>query len=265
MTDRTSMDQVSGSDGDLPPTAADAAAGAGVDGAELAAAPLGGPVTPPPAAPGALVEHGGTSAPVEAPTGTPVAPGATGSTTSSATATSDPAPALERPYIPVLPTIDPVAPGHLDHVSADDAVAPGHIRVQCPNCDSLWEGNDLRPHAEWFCGKCDFPLFWARSGVPSSNEFGGALARLPGTDGRDAILSLACPACGEMNQPVPTANCLRCGHPLTSPEPATVLPAPAVLYLQPEPVARRRIWPWVVATCILAAALAVVIIVAIVN
>lgn len=169
------------------------------------------------------------------------------------------------PYVPVLPTLDPVTSIRLEHASADEAIAPGQIRVQCPNCDSLWEGNDLRPHAEWFCGTCDFPLFWARSGAPGVNDHGGAMARLPGTDGRDAILSLACPACGEMNPPVPTANCLRCGSPLGAQVPVMVLPPPAVLYVQPELIIRRRIWPWVVATCVLAAALIIVIVVVAAN
>jgi hypothetical protein len=64
-----------------------------------------------------------------------------------------------------------------------------------------------------------------------------------------------------MNPPVPTANCLRCHLPLTVAEAAIAVPQPAVLYVQPELVRRRRIWPWVVATCVLAAALIVVIIV----
>ncbi|MEO5724036.1 MAG: hypothetical protein ABIQ39_01265 [Ilumatobacteraceae bacterium] len=137
------------------------------------------------------------------------------------------------------------------------------FRVECPGCGTLWEGNDMRPHAEWFCATCDYPLFWARSGGTITGVEGdGALARLPGTDGRAALSSISCPACGEHNPPVPTANCLRCGAPLTPLKPVVTPDAPAVVAVVPPPLPRRRrIWPWVVATCVLAVALIVMIVV----
>jgi hypothetical protein len=134
------------------------------------------------------------------------------------------------------------------------------IRVECPGCGTIWEGNDIRPHAEWFCGTCDYPLFWALpGGGHNALEGDGALSRLPGTDGRSTLASLACPACGERNPPVPTANCLRCGAPLTPAAPALAPPTELVAAAVPTvPVKQRRIWPWVLATGALALALVVV-------
>lgn len=148
-----------------------------------------------------------------------------------------------------LPTLDPHATPLYE-----PSLLPGITRVICPNCQTVWEGNDLRPHAAWFCATCDFPLFWARSGgqvgLGSTDD---ALARLPGTAGRTALASIACPNCGEHNPPDPTANCLRCGAPLTTPEPPPPAPPPQVVVAPPviEP-RRRRIWPWIVATGVLA-------------
>ncbi len=106
-------------------------------------------------------------------------------------------------------------------------------------------------------------MFWARAGGQSGDtSTDDALARLPGTGGRSTLASLACPNCGELNPPVPTADCWRCGAPLTTPEPVPPPPAPVVVVAAPivEPPPRRPIWPWVVATCVLSAALIVLLI-----
>jgi hypothetical protein len=239
VNERTSAGQVAGGDPAAEPDDDLAMAPAtSPPMADLAAPPpIADPMIPPAGEPAAVVERGGPAAPVASPL---------------------------PPFETVLPTLAPPQAAHLDHALPDEA-APGHIRVECPNCGSVWQGNDLRPHSEWFCGTCDFPLFWARSGAPSAVEVDAAFARLPGTDGRDAVLSLACPVCGEHNPPVPTANCLRCGSPLTTPVPVIALPAPtpAPIVVVAEPVRRRRIWPWVVATCVLAAALIVAIVIAV--
>jgi hypothetical protein len=157
-----------------------------------------------------------------------------------------------------LPTVDPTRAAPMGM-----AVEPGVSRVICPSCGTVWQGNDLRPHAAWFCATCDFPLFWARAGGQSGEtSTDDALARLPGTGGRSTLASLACPNCGELNPPVPTADCWRCGAPLTTPEPAPPPPIPIVVaapIVEPPPP-RRPIWPWVVATCVLSAALIVLLI-----
>ena len=163
-----------------------------------------------------------------------------------------------EPTTEPLPTVDPTAAAPMGI-----AVEPGVSRVICPSCGTVWQGNDLRPHAAWFCATCDFPLFWARAGGQSGDtSTDDALARLPGTGGRSTLASLACPNCGELNPPVPTADCWRCGAPLTTPEPVPPPPAPVVVVAAPivEPPPRRPIWPWVVATCVLSVALIVLLI-----
>lgn len=240
MSDGTSIDQVGSSEQALPivddePTMAPDSPAPLIDPA--APPSIGDPMIPPAAEPTAISEHGGEMGKV-----------------------AKPLPTFE----PFLPTIEPAQPAHLDH-SLPDERSPRHSVVECPNCGSQWEGDNLRPHAAWFCGTCDFPLFWAGAGAPAGQTLtDAAFARLPGTDGRDAMLSLACPTCGEQNPPVPTANCLRCGSPLTPPAPVVIeAPAPAIIMLPPEPAPpRRRIWPWVLATCVLATALIVAVIVA---
>jgi hypothetical protein len=149
-----------------------------------------------------------------------------------------------------LPTVDPTsrAPGR-------PQVVAGVTRIVCPNCETVWEGNDLRPHAAWFCAQCQFPLFWANAGVrASATSTDDALSRLPGTAGRSTLSAIDCPTCGERNQPDPTANCWRCGNPLTLPEPPPPAPPPApVIVAAPVVVPPRRlVWPWIVATGVLA-------------
>lgn len=147
--------------------------------------------------------------------------------------------------------------------SSMSAAPTGHAaRVECPNCHLVWEGNDIRPHAEWFCANCDYPLFWVLPPSPTEVAEGdGAFSRLPGTDGRDYLTSIACPHCAERNPPDPAADCLRCGLPLT---PVTVEPPLPPLVVTVERIvtpARRRLWPWVVGTCAFAAAFVITLII----
>jgi hypothetical protein len=239
MSDGTSIDQIPSSEQAPPVVDEPAMAPDSPPPLVDPAAPpsIGDPMNPPAVEPAAIAEHGGAMGRVAKPL---------------------------PPFEPILPTIEPPRTAHLDH-SLPDERSPHHTLVECPNCGSQWEGDNLRPHAAWFCGTCDFPLFWAGAGAPAGQTLtDAAFARLPGTDGRDAMLSLACPTCGEQNPPVPTANCLRCGSPLTPPPPV-IAPAPApapIIILPPEPPPQRRIWPWVVATCVLATALLIAIVVA---
>lgn len=120
-----------------------------------------------------------------------------------------------------------------------------------------------RRRSEDFCRHCDFPLFWARTTVvlPSGEETGASLRRLPGTVGRAATAALMCPHCGEPNSPV-ARNCVRCLlslhlEPEVIPEPVYIPPEP-----EPVPVAIGREYPlwWIilVTACILVIALLVV-------
>jgi hypothetical protein len=92
--------------------------------------------------------------------------------------------------------------------------------------------------AEDFCSNCDFPLFWARSAVVlmAGDETGASLRRLPGTVGRAATASVACPHCGEPNSPA-AVNCIRCGLPMVVIAPE---PEPELVYYAPEAGTRTR-------------------------
>ncbi len=155
----------------------------------------------------------------------------------------------DEPLDDELPTVDPTRSAALTQTE----VVAGVTRVVCPSCETVWEGNDLRPHAAWFCAQCQFPLFWANAGVRTAEtSTDDALARLPGTVGRSTLSAIDCPNCGEHNPPDPTANCWRCHAPLTPRDPPPPQPAPQVFIAAPviEPP-RRRIWPWIVATGVL--------------
>jgi predicted RNA-binding Zn-ribbon protein involved in translation (DUF1610 family) len=161
----------------------------------------------------------------------------------------------------------PLVPAAVDEPLHEPGVESGPaaytVQVECPNCGSVWEGNDVRPHAEWFCGNCDYPLFWVLPpGTSDGVEGDGAFSRLPGTDGRDFLTSIACPHCGERNPPDPSADCLRCGLPLT---PVHVEPAPEPVVITIErqipPPPPRKIWPWVLAACVFATAFVITLVI----
>lgn len=163
-----------------------------------------------------------------------------------------------------LPTLDPSATA----AGAEPQTVAGMTRIVCPQCSTVWQGNDLRPHAAWFCTQCQFPLFWVNAGIRSSaSSIDDSLVRLPGTNGRTTLSSIICPTCGEHNLPVPTANCWRCHNPLTPLDPPPPPPpAPPVVIAPPVIVpARRRIWPWVLATGLLSLTLLVIVLILIFN
>lgn len=170
------------------------------------------------------------------------------------------------PTLPVLPpapanSAQPAAP--LQYAGVQSSVVANEVQVKCPNCETVWEGSDLRPHAQWFCGKCDYPLFWA---LPPKAEVGtgdpegdGAFSRLPGTDGRETLTSMPCPHCGERNLPDPTRDCLRCGLPLTPRHEVAAAPVFVPVVAPPPPPAppkKRRVWLWIVAAVVVAAGVA---------
>lgn len=111
--------------------------------------------------------------------------------------------------------------------------------VTCPECGEASMIDPAQRRAEDFCPNCDFPLFWARAAVVAmaGDATGASLRRLPGTVGRAATASVACPHCGEPNSPV-AINCVRCGRPMVvepEPEPVYVAPEPEPVYEEPEP------------------------------
>jgi hypothetical protein len=121
--------------------------------------------------------------------------------------------------------------------------------MTCPECGESQMIDPAQRRAEDFCQRCDFPLFWARNAVVplTTDETGASLRRLPGTVGRAATASVACPHCGEPNSPT-AIICIRCSQPmiLAQPEPE---PEPEPVYIppppEPEPEPGFPLW-WVV-------------------
>ncbi len=145
-----------------------------------------------------------------------------------------------------------------------DGIAPTGDLVTCPECGEMATVDAAKRNSQDFCRNCDFPLFWARSTVilPSGQETGASLRRLPGTVGRAATAALLCPHCGEPNSPT-AQTCVRCLlslHPVEPPPPVPVyLPPPPP---PPVPVPMGREYPlwWIllVSGCSLAIILLVV-------
>lgn len=127
--------------------------------------------------------------------------------------------------------------------------------IVCPSCGRAREFTTLRRHADEFCERCDYPLFWAPSTVPApvpGVSSDTALRRLPGAGGRTRVGSKVCPHCGELN-PLAEKLCLRCRNDLDpKPEPEVVVAEPPPLMTpppQPEPVVAQTTpwWVWVLA------------------
>lgn len=144
------------------------------------------------------------------------------------------------------------------------------VAITCPDCGHVGQFDSIRRSAAEFCPKCDYPLFWVKSDLPSTGVgdlVDSTRRRLPGAGGRATVGSIACPECSELNR-LSAVTCLRCGAEL-EPKPVDiqVVPAPVeepevmVLpsYLPPEK--RRRRWPWVVLAVVLVIAVVVVILV----
>lgn len=180
--------------------------------------------------------------------------------------------APEPPTAPPAETSAAAPPPSVEATIEYGEYGEHEVHVRCPNCDTVWAGTDLRPHAQWFCGNCDYPLFWAQaptSHVVGDSDDGAAFARLPGTDGRETLSSIACPHCGERNQPDPSRNCLRCGLPLTlRDDPVIEHDVVTVVHTQvlpPLPTKRRRIWPWIVVAAVCATAFITTLLIVVFN
>lgn len=126
------------------------------------------------------------------------------------------------------------------------------VSITCPGCGTVSHFDHVRRDATEFCRRCDYPLFWVRSGdAPMAVDAEGdaGLRRLPGAGGRQAVASLGCPQCNEPNLYTATL-CIRCGADLRpAPAPAPVAPVvvepPPPPPPEPEPV--PVIWPYYVA------------------
>ena len=136
------------------------------------------------------------------------------------------------------------------------------VTITCPGCGTVSHFDQVRRNAQEFCRRCDFPLFWVRSGdapegEPREGDVG--LRRLPGAGGRQVVASIGCPQCNEPN--LHSANlCIRCGadlHPPPMPPPAPVLAQEAPPPPPPEPEPEvGPIWPYLVGMIVVPVAIA---------
>ncbi len=129
---------------------------------------------------------------------------------------------------------------------AGPAPAGEETEIECPGCGLTVVGVAPRPSAEWFCPRCDYPLFLVRRQAPPAAESAtrGARRRLPGTSGRALSAAAACWNCGEWNE-AGIAACLRCAATLPKPEapkvPAEVVP-PEVQLVEVEVMYWPPVW-----------------------
>lgn len=128
------------------------------------------------------------------------------------------------------------------------AAPPEDVEVECPGCGLVVVGSDPRASAEWFCPRCDYPLFFARKPAPPEPDGArkGARRRLPGVKGRAPVAAGSCWNCGEWNEAGVTA-CLRCAATLPKPTPPQLGPFETVEVPEPELVEVEVLyWPPVV-------------------
>ena len=136
---------------------------------------------------------------------------------------------------------------------AEQAVAaapePGpDVEVECPGCGLLVVGNDPRASADWFCPRCDYPLFFVQKPAPPEPDGArrGARRRLPGVQGRVSSAAGPCWNCGEW-QEAGVRECLRCAATLPKPVPPQPGPFETVEVPEPELVeVEVMYWPPVV-------------------
>jgi predicted RNA-binding Zn-ribbon protein involved in translation (DUF1610 family) len=139
---------------------------------------------------------------------------------------------------------------------ADDAVAAGaapdgpEVEVECPGCGLIVVGSDPRASAEWFCPRCDYPLFFVAKAPPPELDGArrGARQRLPGVNGRASSTAGPCWNCGEHNEAASGA-CFRCAATLPKPLPPQLGPFDVVV--EPELVEVEVLyWPPIVGSVI---------------
>lgn len=125
-------------------------------------------------------------------------------------------------------------------------VGAGDVEVLCPGCGLTLVGANPRPSAEWFCPRCDYPLFWASEPDPDARPASRASRRrLPGSGGRVRPGAEPCWHCGELDEPGDT-ECRRCAATLPKP----LAPVVEIEREVPVPVpvlVRPIVWPFVAA------------------
>ena len=133
-------------------------------------------------------------------------------------------------------------------VPASPPPAGPDVELECPGCGLVVVGSDPRPSAEWFCPRCDYPLFFMAKPTPPEpdSERRSARRRLPGVRGRAPTVAGPCWNCGEWNEAAISA-CLRCAATLPKPVPPQPGPFETVGVPEPELVeVEVMYWPPVV-------------------
>ena len=111
------------------------------------------------------------------------------------------------------------------------------ITITCPDCGNAALFESMRRGADEFCPNCDFPLFWAKTDMPTGSVgdlVDATRRRLPGTGGRTTIGTRVCPECAELNR-LSATHCIRCGADLGPPPPPEPEPEPVVVVMAPPP------------------------------
>lgn len=118
-------------------------------------------------------------------------------------------------------------------------------QVVCPECGTVALASLNRRRSEDFCARCDYPLFWTPTEIVRGEGDGEdlALRRLPGTVGRVAVASAACPHCAEANQ-ISAVTCVRCGGSMQIEQTAVVPIVVAPPEKEPTPLTPIRGWVW---------------------
>jgi len=133
--------------------------------------------------------------------------------------------------------------------AARTVTEPGpDVEVECPGCGLVVVGSDPRASAEWFCPRCDYPLFFVQRPAPPEPDGArrGARRRLPGVKGRASVTAGPCWNCAEWNEAGVIA-CLRCAATLPKPTPPQLGPFEIIEAPEPELVeVEIMYWPPVV-------------------
>jgi hypothetical protein len=149
----------------------------------------------------------------------------------------------------ITPTDQAVADGQADTSGRMIDAPPGpEIEVECPGCGLVVVGSDPRASAEWFCPRCDYPLFFVTKPAPPEPEGArrSARRRLPGVKGRTSATAGPCWNCAEWNE-AGVAECLRCAATLPKPLPPQLGPFEAIEVPEPELVeVEVMYWPPIV-------------------
>lgn len=143
--------------------------------------------------------------------------------------------------------------------AGSDLATAGDVELECPQCGLVLVGDSPRPTAEWFCPRCDFPVFWASPPPPDAPAQPRARRRLPGTAGTDVLGAEPCWKCGEMNGP-DSGACVRCRAPL--PQPVEHIREVEVVVQTPIPVPflyTTPSWPFLIAALFAGIALGAIV------